>query len=69
MCVLRFIPFHFTYTSVLLICMYMYHMCAMPRTERTPDPLELELQMVVNCHVVPGTQARSSTRADSALNC
>lgn len=33
---------------------------------RTSDPPELELQMVVGCHVVLGTNPGSSTRATSA---
>lgn len=35
--------------------------------KRTSDPLELELQLVVSCHVGAGVTCRSSGRADSAF--
>ena len=38
--------------------------------KRALDPLELELQMVVNCRVgAAGTKLHSSVRVASALNC
>ena len=36
---------------------------------RVPDPLELELQIVVICHVGAGIQPGTSGRADSVLYC
>lgn len=33
----------------------------------TSDPLQVQLQAVVSCHVVPGSEAGSSGRADSVL--
>lgn len=36
--------------------------------KRTSDPLELDLQEVVSCHMVAGNQSWSSVRAASALN-
>lgn len=33
-----------------------------------PDPLELELQMVVSCHIVSGTEPQSPGRADCVPN-
>lgn len=45
----------------LLICMtispafmYVYHVCACQGQKRVPDPLELEVQLVVSCHVGTG---------------
>lgn len=40
------------YMCILPACMPEYHMCACYTWRlRALDPLELELQMVVNCHV------------------
>ena len=36
--------------------------------KRALDPLRLELQMVVSCHVDAGNKLRPSGRAASALN-
>jgi hypothetical protein len=36
---------------------------------RVSDPLELELQFVVSCHVVLGIKPRSSEKVVSSLNC
>ena len=36
--------------------------------ERVSDPLALELQMAMSCHVCAGNRFRSSIRAASALN-
>ena len=52
--------------------MYVYLMCPETRGghKRILDPLELELELqaIVSCHVVPGTEPRFSARASSALN-
>lgn len=37
--------------------------------KRALDPLELELQMVIICHVGAGNQTRSSCPAANAPNC
>ena len=34
--------------------------------KRASDPLELELQVLVSCHIVVRTEARSSSRASSS---
>lgn len=39
----------------LLECMYVYHVCACT-IQKALDPLELELGMIVNHHVVVGTE-------------
>jgi hypothetical protein len=44
--------FGYIYVSVLCVCMP----GACGGQKRASDPLELELQMVVNCHVSSGNQ-------------
>ena len=47
---------------------YVYHLCAAAyRSQRLLDFLELELEVVVSCHVVAGNWPCSSTRAVSTL--
>lgn len=44
--------FYFICVSVLFACMYVYaHVCLLPIGE---DPLELDLQIAVHCHIGTG---------------
>ena len=60
---------------ILCVCFACMHVCrvryipgALRGQKRSLDPLELELQTVVNCQRVLGIKPRSSRRAVSALN-
>ena len=49
--------------------MYVHHVCLVPtETKRALDPLELELQVVVNLHVGAANEPLTSARAASVLN-
>ena len=58
--------------GILSACMSMHHVCACvvpAEVRRKVDPLELELQTVVNCHMGDGTRTRESReKAVSVLN-
>lgn len=65
--------YHFTifYFKVLCVCMYVctLSICrAQSDQGRTPEPLKLELQTVVNYHMGAGNQIWSSPKASGALN-
>ena len=62
-----FLKFHFMCVGVLSVCMFMHHTCAWCQW-RPSDPLELELPIVVNHHVVLRNKPRTSGKATSALN-
>lgn len=58
-----------------VVCLFCLHICV-PHAcsvqggqKRSLDPLELELQMIVTCHVCAGSQTESPERAASVLNC
>lgn len=54
---------------VLPACRYMYHIHAIltKASKSVLDPLELELQMIVRCHVGMGIENRFATKAISVL--
>jgi hypothetical protein len=57
--------------SVLLTCMTVLYVCKLlseARPEEVSDALELELQIVVSCHMGSGNKHESSRRAASTLN-
>lgn len=62
--------FIFIFCASIFACL---HVClqitSMPFWWRPDDPVELELQTVLSCHLRLGTKHRSSVRAISALSC
>lgn len=53
------------------VCLYMcvYHVCLLPSdTERTSDPLEVELQTVVNSHMDSGNHTQTLCKSSMLLN-
>lgn len=51
---LRFFSLFFIFfedSTCFILCVFAYHVCAVSEKARASDPLELELEIVVNCHV------------------
>ena len=55
---------------ILPACIYMYQVCACcPQGQkRASNPLELGLQIVVNCHVGAGNRTLVLHKSNNALN-
>lgn len=54
----------------MFACMYAHvpHVCFVPiGQKKMPDPLELELQKVVSCHVGAGTQTQTLPKSSCEL--
>ena len=51
-----YIFYYFIYMSVLPICLSVCHAHARGSQKRSLDPLELQLEMVVSCHVGAGNK-------------
>jgi hypothetical protein len=54
---------------VLHVCISMHYVCCccLQRPEGASDPLELELQMVVSCHMGPGKETQVFWERSSVL--
>jgi hypothetical protein len=62
--------FRFVYfigISVVSTCVYMDHMCAHGGQKQASDPLELELQVVVSCHVGAGNQPKDLGKSNQCF--
>lgn len=68
--ILESFKIYFYYTAFAWIYLYAPHACLVPPEARRgyQIPLELELQITVNCHVGMGTKPRSSARTARVLN-